>query len=101
MKIKLITAAALLVAFAIPAFAAEEFYLVPDYCNEEVLNRRGHAHGRHNEGHRRGSQDACAGRNCDEYRQELHHALTDSIRIDSCGPDWFRHRSGSFSYVKY
>ena len=28
MKMKLITAAALVVAFAIPAFAAEEFYLV-------------------------------------------------------------------------
>jgi len=30
MKMKLITAAALVVAFAIPAFAAEEFYLVQD-----------------------------------------------------------------------
>ena len=30
MKFKLITAAALLVAFAIPAFAAEEFYLVQE-----------------------------------------------------------------------
>ena len=30
MKMKLITAAALLVAFAIPAFAAGEFYLVQD-----------------------------------------------------------------------
>jgi hypothetical protein len=30
MKMKLITAAAVVVAFAIPAFAAEEFYLVQD-----------------------------------------------------------------------
>ena len=30
MKMKLITAAALVVAFAIPAFAAEELYLVQD-----------------------------------------------------------------------
>jgi hypothetical protein len=30
MKMKLITAVALVVAFAIPAFAAEEFYLVQD-----------------------------------------------------------------------
>lgn len=30
MKMKLITAAALIVAFAIPAFAADEFYLVQD-----------------------------------------------------------------------
>jgi len=30
MKMKLITAATLVVAFAMPAFAAEEFYLVQD-----------------------------------------------------------------------
>lgn len=35
MKIKLITAAALLVAFAIPAFAAEEFYLVQDSATKK------------------------------------------------------------------
>ncbi len=34
MKMKLITAAALVVAFAIPAFAAEEFYLVQDTASK-------------------------------------------------------------------
>jgi hypothetical protein len=35
MKMKLITAAALVVAFAMPAFAANEFYLVQDTATKK------------------------------------------------------------------
>ena len=35
MKMKLITAAALVVAFAMPAFAADEFYLVQDTATKK------------------------------------------------------------------
>ena len=48
MKMKLIAAAALVVGFAMPAFAASEFYLVQELGNEKVLNRGGQTHGQHN-----------------------------------------------------
>ena len=81
MKMKLIAAAALVVAFAMPAFAANEYYLVQDTATKKcsiveteptvgTMKVVGAVH-----------EDEGGSRNCDESRQELRRRVVDSVRL--------------------
>ena len=81
MKMKLIAAAALVAAFAMPAFAANEFYLVQDTATKKCSVVESATHGRHNKGHRRRSCDDGGSRGCDEGRPELRCRVADSVSL--------------------
>ena len=70
MNMKFIAAAALVVAFAMPAFAANEFYLVQDTASKKCSIVE-EAHDGHDEGRRPCSQDEDRSRNRNEGGQEL------------------------------